>query len=167
MLKDLKNGHFWALYHNYWMIKNFPGKSGRVTVLTLSPSDFMPSFGKILGAVIRNFWPLPSRSFCLSQVLAQLKLRTKVENCNVLAGLVSTSGLQVTSSTSKTFQNAIISSQAFWFNDWFQIWHSLSIISLFLHTFSLKWESNYSGNTQPSIQQNQPQHQQHHHINFI
>ena len=46
---------------------------------------------------------------------------TEVENCNVLAGLVSTSGLQVTSSTSKTFQNAIISSQAFWFNDWFQI----------------------------------------------
>ena len=36
----------------------------------------MPSFGKILGAVIRNFWPLPSRAFCLSQVLAQLKLRT-------------------------------------------------------------------------------------------
>ena len=76
----------------------------------------MQKIRKILRAVFKKNWTLLLTDGH-SQVEAQLKLRTEVENCSVLVGLVSTSGLQMTSSTSKTFQNAIISCQAFWVND--------------------------------------------------
>ena len=134
MLKDLKNGHFWALYHNYWMIKNFPGKSGRVTVLTLSPSDFMPSFGKILGAVIRNFWPLPSRAFCLSQVLAQLKLRTAAGLKAQVSALAPCKSPHLQNASLQTFQPASL----------YMYFHNLHCQRYsFDHSISRKWQKQH------------------------
>ena len=70
----------------------FNGKTGSVTVLNSSPSIILPSFGKILRAVIREMsrrtdGRTDGHTHGHSQVVAQLKLRTKVENCSVLTYL--------------------------------------------------------------------------------
>ena len=44
---------FLALYRDYWMIQIFPGKSGRVSFLTLSSFNFIPSLVKIWDAVLQ------------------------------------------------------------------------------------------------------------------
>ena len=70
----------------------FPGKNGRVTFLHLLSSNTVPSFGKIqCREVSELLWTDGRTDGLLSQVLAQLKLRTKVENCSVPSSLVSTS----------------------------------------------------------------------------
>ena len=65
----------------------FPGKNGRVTFLHLLSSNTMPSFGKIqCREVSELLWTDTHTDGLLSQVLAQLKLRTDVENSTPLTG---------------------------------------------------------------------------------
>ena len=46
-----KNGHFFARQAKFGQNENFSKKSGRAIFLQLLTPNFMPSFGKILGAV--------------------------------------------------------------------------------------------------------------------
>ena len=57
-------------------IRIFPGKSGRATVPNLCPSNIIPSFGKILGAVLRE-----KCSRTNGPTITSLT-STDVENCN-------------------------------------------------------------------------------------
>ena len=57
-LKNLKKCHFLALYRYYWMIRIFPGKSGRVTFLPLWMFNFMQKIGNIVWLEVSKFWGL-------------------------------------------------------------------------------------------------------------
>ena len=73
---------FLALYRDYWMIQIFPGKSGRVSFLTLSSFNFIPSLVKIWDAVLQI-----SRPHTHGVTYPGLT-STEVENCNVLSNLL-------------------------------------------------------------------------------
>ena len=57
-LKNPKKWLFLALYRDYWMIRIFPGKSGRVTFLPLWMFNFMQKIGTIVWLEVSKFWGL-------------------------------------------------------------------------------------------------------------
>ena len=71
--KPSKMTHFW----NYWMIRSFRQKSGRVTFLRLSMSDFMQKIRKIYRTVTEIWCFLTNQQTNVHfGGLTQLKLRT-------------------------------------------------------------------------------------------